>query len=57
MLWTLVIVFFVLWILGLASVYASVALTWLFFALCIIFLISQFVVGRRHHRPSVEREV
>lgn len=50
MLWLLVVVFFILWILGLATVYTSAALTWLFFVLFIIFLISQFVVGRRH-RP------
>lgn len=56
MLWILVAIFFVLWILGLASVYASIALTWLFFALFIIFLISQLIAGRRS-RPSVERKV
>jgi hypothetical protein len=37
-------------------VYASIALTWLFFALFIIFLISQFIVGRRH-RPTVEPKI
>ena len=39
MLWTLVVVFFILWILGLATVYTSAALTWLFFVLFIIFLV------------------
>jgi hypothetical protein len=56
MLWILVAIFFVLWILGLASVYASIALTWVFFALFIIFLVWQFIAGRRHG-PSVERKV
>jgi hypothetical protein len=56
MLWILVAIFFILWILGLASVYASIALTWIFFALFVIFLISQLVAGRRSH-SSVERKV
>ena len=49
MLWTLVVVFFILWILGLATVYTSAALTWLFFALFIIFLVWQFAAARRQH--------
>lgn len=52
MLWILVVVFFVLWILGLTSVYSSLALTWLFFVLFAICLITMFVRGRsQHYQP------
>jgi hypothetical protein len=56
MLWILVIAFFILWILGLASVYTSVALTWLFFALWIVVLITQVAIARRH-RTSIQPRV
>jgi hypothetical protein len=41
MLWTIVAIFFVLWILGLASVYTIGAWVWLFFAIWIIALIAR----------------
>lgn len=56
MLWILVVAFFVLWILGLASVYASITLTWFFFALFVILVIFQLFAGRRRG-ASLERRI
>ncbi len=47
MLWTLFVIFAILWILGLANVYAIGAWIWLFFAIAVIALIWQLAAGRR----------
>jgi hypothetical protein len=47
MLWTVFVVFAILWILGLANVIAIGAWTWLFFVIAIIALIAGFTAGRR----------
>jgi hypothetical protein len=41
MLWTLAVIFFILWILGLVKVFAIGAWLWLFFAIWVISLIVQ----------------
>lgn len=53
MLWLAFVVFFVLWILGLAGAIAVGAWVWLFFVIWIISLIAQFGM-RRHQTPSVQ---
>ncbi|HET9743308.1 MAG TPA: hypothetical protein VFQ00_11210 [Terriglobales bacterium] len=55
MLWTLAVIFFILWILGLVGVYAIGAWIWLFFAIWIISLIAQFTGGRRTPTAPVQR--
>jgi hypothetical protein len=49
MLWAIVVIFFVLWLLGVASVYAIGAWVWLFFAIWIVALIAR--VSTRHSGP------
>ncbi|HSM84589.1 MAG TPA: DUF5670 family protein [Candidatus Limnocylindrales bacterium] len=51
MLWTIVVIFFVLWLLGLASVYSIGGWIWLFFVIWIVALIAQFAMGRSHRAP------
>jgi hypothetical protein len=46
MLWTLAVIFFILWVLGLANVFAIGAWIWLFCAIWIICLIAQFTTRR-----------
>jgi hypothetical protein len=51
MLWTLAVIFFILWVLGLVGAYSIGAWIWLFCAIWIISLIAQFAgAGRR--RPT-----
>jgi hypothetical protein len=58
MLWTLAVIFFVLWILGLVGVYAIGAWIWLFFAIWIISLIAQLSSGRgRGTPPPVQQKM
>lgn len=53
MLWTLAVIFFILWIVGLAGAYAIGAWIWLFFAIWIISLIAQLAgAGRRRTTTS-----
>ncbi len=47
MLWTIAVIFFILWILGLVGIYAIAGWIWLFFAIWVIALIVQFALGRR----------
>ncbi len=47
MLWTLFVIFLILWILGLANVYTIGAWLWLFFVIALIALIVQLATGRR----------
>jgi len=53
MLWLAFVVFFVLWILGLAGAIAVGAWAWLFFVIWIIALIAQLAT-RRTHAPTVQ---
>lgn len=46
MLWTLVVVFFILWVLALVHVFTIGAWIWLFFAIWIMSLIARFVIVR-----------
>ncbi len=46
MLWTLAVIFFILWVLGLAHVFAIGAWIWLFFAIWVILLIAQLATSR-----------
>ena len=55
MLWTLAVIFFLLWILGLVAVYAIGAWIWLFCAMWIILLIAQFAGGRNRTTPTVQK--
>lgn len=57
MLWTLAVVFFVLWVLGLIGVFAIGAWIWLFFAIWIISLIAQLAGGRGRTTPTVQPRV
>ncbi len=52
MLWFLVVAFLILWILGLANVYAIGAWLWLFLVLAVIALIVQLATGRRTIPPA-----
>lgn len=47
MIWTLFVVFFVLWLLGLGGIFAIGAWLWLFFAIWVISLIWAFAASRR----------
>ena len=49
MLWAIAVIFFVLWILGLASVYTIGAWVWLFCLIWIVALIAR--VAMRHTGP------
>jgi len=51
MLWTLVAVFFTLWILGLGNVYTIGAWIWLFFVIWVIALIAAIVTHGRTATP------
>lgn len=56
MLWTLAVIFFILWILGFAGTYSIGAWIWLFFAIWIISLIAQFAgAGRRRPTNAPQR--
>ena len=55
MLWTLAIIFFVLWVLGLVHMYAIGAWIWLFFAIWVISLIAQLAVGGRRNTPTPQK--
>ncbi len=57
MLWTLAVIFFVLWILGLVGVYAIGAWIWLFFAIWIISLIAQLSSGRGRGTSTVQQKM
>jgi len=46
MLWTIFVVFLVLWILGLAKVFAIGAWIWLFLVIWIVSLLAQLARGR-----------
>ena len=56
MLWTLAVIFFILWILGLVGVYAIGAWIWLFFAIWIISLIAQFAGGGRRRTTNLPQQ-
>ena len=47
MLWTLFVIFLILWVLGLANVYTIGAFVWLFLVAALITLVLQLVSGRR----------
>ncbi len=55
MLWTLFVVFAILWILGLANVFAIGAWIWLFFAIAILSLVWQLARAGRTTAPPVTR--
>ena len=57
MLWTLAVIFFVLWILGLVGVYGVGAWIWLFFAIWIISLIAQLASGRGRGTSTVQQKM
>ncbi len=50
MLWTLFVIFLILWILGLANAFAIGAWIWIFFVIAIISLIAQ-LTWRRSTAP------
>jgi len=52
MLWTLAVIFFVLWVLGLVHVFAIGAWMWLFLVIAAICLIAQVASGRRAAPPA-----
>ncbi|MGH9571056.1 MAG: lmo0937 family membrane protein [Candidatus Angelobacter sp.] len=56
MLWGISVVFFILWILGLASVVAVGAWIWLFFVIWIVALIAQMAT-RHSRRPAPPRAI
>jgi len=47
MLWTLAVIFFILWILGLAKLFAIGAWLWLFFVIWVVSLIVQLATRGR----------
>lgn len=51
MLWTVAVIFFILWVLGLVHVVAIGAWIWLFFVIWVISLIAQLASGRRSVPP------
>jgi hypothetical protein len=51
MLWTLAVIFFILWVLGLVHVFAIGAWIWLFFVIWVICLIARLASGRRAAPP------
>jgi hypothetical protein len=51
MLWAIAVIFFILWILGLASVYAIGGWIWVFFAIWILALIGQMAGRNRRSAP------
>ncbi len=53
MLWTLAVIFFILWILGMVHVYAIGAWIWLFLAIWVISLVAQLAMrgGRKSLPP------
>jgi hypothetical protein len=57
MLWTLAVIFFILWIVGLAGAYAIGAWIWLFFAIWIISLIAQLAGAGRRRTPNAPQHM
>jgi hypothetical protein len=57
MLWTLATICFVLWVLGLAGVYAIGTWIWLLFAIWVISLIAQIASGRGRGNPTVQQRM
>ena len=57
MLWTLAVIFFVLWVLGLVGVYTIGAWIWLFFAIWVTSLIVQLATGRGRVNPTVQQRM
>jgi len=53
MLWTLFVIFLILWVLGLVHVFAIGAWIWLFLVIAAICLIAQVASGRRTTPPVV----
>ena len=51
MLWTLAVIFFILWVLGLVHVFAIGAWIWLFFVIWVVSVIVRLVSGRRVTPP------
>jgi hypothetical protein len=51
MLWAIAVIFFVLWILGLASAFAIGGWIWVFFAIWILALIGQMASRNRRSAP------
>ncbi|MFZ0706879.1 MAG: lmo0937 family membrane protein [Candidatus Korobacteraceae bacterium] len=51
MLWTLAVIFFILWVLGLVHVFAIGPWMWLFLVIAAICLIAQVASGRRATPP------
>ena len=47
MLWLFFVIFFILWVLGLAGAFTIGAWVWVFFAIWIILLIAQITTARR----------
>ncbi len=52
MLWTLAVVFFILWVLGLLHVYSIGAWVWLFFVVWIVCLVARLAGGRSPAPPA-----
>ena len=57
MLWTLAIIFFVLWVLGVVGVYSIGAWIWLFCAIWIISLIAQLATGHGRGTPAAPQKM
>jgi hypothetical protein len=57
MLWTLAVIFFVLWVLGVVGVYAIGTWIWLFFAIWVISLVAQIASGRGRANPTVQQRM
>lgn len=55
MLWTLAIIFFVLWVLGMVGVYSIGAWIWLLCAIWIISLVAQLATGRSRGTPTAQK--
>jgi len=51
MLWTIAVIFFILWVLGLVKVFAIGAWLWLFFVVWVVSLIAQMATRRRGVPP------
>ncbi len=51
MLWTIAVIFFILWVLGLIHVFAIGAWIWLFFVIWVVSLIARLASGRRSVPP------
>lgn len=51
MLWTIAVIFFILWVLGLVHVFSIGAWLWLFLAIWVVSVVAQLATGRRRGVP------